>query len=254
MISKLRYVHGLSEDAAWTRSIAAERSLGLPVRELWIRHLIDQDPHVAECKLDPEVDVPAHSFDVLVIQWFTDGALLVDGEGSYEAGDVRVSPARCPSPPWRSSPDGSRFYVFALGGAASATLTSPSADPGAGERPQRFRLQDVSWEVMARGDHVAPPGQVKAIYSDGRMYFRLLRMDPRCVIGPHSHPGNIVYLMTKGSVEIPGEGIFRVGDARWAPKNLFYPGEIAGRDGAEFIFVQGETDGSVSWWGTDTPQ
>ena len=66
-------------------------------------------------------------------------------------------------------------------------------------------------------------------------------------------PGNIMYLVTRGALEIPGEVRMQVGDARWARANTFDPGEVAERDGVEFIFLQAGTNDHAVWWGSDTP-
>lgn len=112
---------------------------------------------------------------------------------------------------------------------------------------QRVRERDVRWQHDGHNDHLHPPGLKKDLLISGDMYLKLAMFHPGTVVGPHSHPGDILYLVVDGEMGFPGEGTPGVGDARWAPRDFVYPGEVVGAQGATMILVQSGSNGHASW-------
>jgi quercetin dioxygenase-like cupin family protein len=47
----------------------------------------------------------------------------------------------------------------------------------------------------------------------------MLKFDPCCLVMPHSHPGNISYIVHEGRMTVPAEGFHEQEDCRWALKD-----------------------------------
>ncbi|MDG2200462.1 MAG: hypothetical protein P8K80_04705 [Phycisphaerales bacterium] len=236
-----QYVHAASRDIDWVPSRGAD-SPGVPFAGAWVRHLVEQSPGVLEIKLCAEQEVPSHVFSTQVVMLMTEGAILIDGEHGCTAGDARWSEAGTPSGAWLASPEGARFYLIGMDGPpVSEVSSSPSCLPWQVASPR-----DLAWSELAMGESIAPPGRSCPL-CEGGPSVTLLVFDPRCVIKPHSHPGNIVYIMLEGTMEVPGEGVYETGDLRWGARGYEYGPEIMGTVGTTMIAIQKDVPLAVDW-------
>ena len=235
------FIHTQSSDIGWILS-REDSPLGSPFESTWCRHLVDADPCVWEIKLSADQEIPAHVFSTQAVMLMTEGAILIEGEPGCTAGDVRWAESGMPSGAWMASPEGARFYLVGINGDLKAADAPPSIRsdwPLASPR-------DLAWSEVAMGESIAPPGRSCPL-CEGGPSVTLLVFDPRCLIKPHSHPGNIVYIMLEGTMEVPGEGVYEPGDLRWGAKGYEYGPEIMGPGGSTMIAIQKDVPLAMDW-------
>ncbi len=145
---------------------------------------------------------------------------------------------------------GARFYLAAIGGQPSATIHWDPGSAPAGEAGQwaQARLSETPWVANGADEHVAPPGLRRDVCTSDP-YLALVACDPHCVIERHTHPGNIVYIILEGEMDIPGEGRYEAGDVRWGAKDFEYGPEAMGPTGSLFIALQMDQPLGVDWRG-----
>lgn len=234
-MSKKNHSHSKSKDIHWAFE-KKDHELGSPFCSVWCRKFIDAEPSVWEIKLTSKQVVPAHMFQSQTVQIFIEGSVRIDGEGDCGEGDVRWAEGGVQSGSWTASPLGARFYLIGMEGAPTASEASSSEGQGSGSW-QRNNPNDLEWGELGDGEHVAPPGKICALCPNGPSVM-LLCFDPNCVASAHSHPGNIIYIVTEGQMTIPGEGAYEKGDMRWALKDYDYNQEIMGPTGTTLIGIQ----------------
>ena len=248
-MTSANYIQARSAEIGWRRA-AGDSALGEAFEGVWHRQLIDADPGVWEIRLEPERELPPHAFDVQTVQWFTSGSVTIAGERPCGAEDVRWGPSGAASGKWKAGAMGARFYLFAIGGQPLATIHwDPGSAPG-GETDMwaQARLSEIPWVTNGKDERVAPPGLRRNLCATDP-YLALVACDPRCAIARHSHPGDIVYVILEGEMEIPGEGRYEIGDVRWGAKDYEYGPEIMGPSGALFIALQRDEPLSAKWQG-----
>jgi len=85
-------------------------------------------------------------------------------------------------------------------------------------------IDDQTW----RKTIVAPPNGNAMFY---------VRIAPNGATPRHSHPSDTVYIVRRGQLVVPGEGVYNEGEVRWVKANTVYGPEAAGPDGCEFYYV-----------------
>jgi hypothetical protein len=243
------YIQARSAEIGWQRA-GGDSALGEAFEGVWHRRLIDADPGVWEIRLEPERELPPHAFDSQTVQWFTSGSVTIAGERPCGNEDVRWGPPGAASGKWKAGSMGARFYLIAIGGEPSATIHwDPGSAPG-GETGvwAQARLSEIAWVANAADEHVAPPGLRRDVCASDP-YMALVACDPHCVIERHAHPGDILYIMLEGEMDLPGEGRYEVGDVRWGAKDYEYGPETMGPTGSLFVALQKDQPLGVDWRG-----
>ena len=100
----------------------------------------------------------------------------------------------------------------------------------------RTALDDLPW--------TEPPGERRGVRIKflGESFERgpwvtLVEQVPGYVEPPHWHEGDTVYIVRRGELSVPGEGIFRAGDVRRVQRGVFYGPEVAGPEGVQIWLV-----------------
>ena len=106
------------------------------------------------------------------------------------------------------------------------------ADPG---QSGRLRPSDVAWEQF-HDPHGRPTSPVRVLHV-ADPYTLEVDFPPDFYAGDHWHPGDTIYIITKGQMRIGAEGIFEPGDIRWVRAGHVYGPEEAGPDGVTFFLV-----------------
>jgi hypothetical protein len=114
------------------------------------------------------------------------------------------------------------------------------------ERWQCYNPCELEWAKTADHEHLSPPGRLCALCPGGPAVV-LLIFDPHCLAKPHSHPGNIIYIVREGQMTIPGEGVDAQGDVRWAAKDYAYGPEVMGAKGPTLIAIQKDVPLAANW-------
>lgn len=238
--SDSNYIHTKSIDVPW-KLLSSGEPLGHTFDSVWCRQLVDAAPSLWEVKLSAGQEISPHVFHSQTVQMFTAGAVSIDGEDDCQEGDVRWAEGNVVSGKWKASSKGARFYLIGISGAPRAESSIESSICWQREHPDA-----LPWNEVAVGESVAPPGLSCALCPDGPSV-TLLVFDPCCSIRPHSHPGNIIYIMLKGQMRIPGEGVYEQGDVRWGAKDYDYGPEVMGTTGSTMIAIQKDVPLAVNW-------
>jgi len=108
------------------------------------------------------------------------------------------------------------------------------------EVPERLRAITTNRKGRAEGGDAAPADRMDQVRStqfilgdpndDRSPAANVLDMPPGYGIGFHTHPCDVVMLVLKGSLHVPGK-VLGPGDGMIADANEFYGPEIAGPDG-----------------------
>jgi len=76
----------------------------------------------------------------------------------------------------------------------------------------------------------------------------VVRIEPGAAGPSHWHTSDTIYIVRRGELHIPGEGVYREGDFRWVQGGYAYGGELPGPDGVEFFFI---SLGPYGWFDPD---
>ena len=244
-MSAPQYCHAKSDENHWNY-LRKNLLLGSAFESVWCRHLILEAPCVWQVKLTSGQEVPSHSFESTTVLIMTYGSLAIEGEHDFEAGDVRWAHGGVVAGGARASSTGAIFYLVGMEGSPCAKIQKLSTTSDPSRKWQRQSPHALPWGEVAMGEHVAPPGRSCNLCPDGPSV-TLLEFDPNCVIQPHSHPGNIVYIMLKGHMRVPEEGVYHEGDLRWGAKDFAYGPEVMGPLGCRMIAIQKDEPLGVNW-------
>lgn len=235
-----KYTRAQSTEVPWSL-LQKDELLGAPFKSVWCRQLVDAAPSLWEVKLSPGQELAAHLFRSQTVQIFTAGAVTIEGEVGCHEGHVRWSEPSVVSGQWRASSKGARFYLIGMSGPCRADHSVEPSIAWSQSHPDT-----LPWNEVAVDEHVAPPGLSCALCPDGPSVTRLV-FDPCCSIRPHSHPGNIIYIMLEGQMQIPGEGVYGQGDVRWGAQDYDYGPEVMGAAGSKMIAIQKDVPLAVNW-------
>lgn len=83
---------------------------------------------------------------------------------------------------------------------------------------------------------------------DSGNFFMLVRIEPGAPGPSHWHRSDTIYIVRRGELHIPGEGVYREGTVRWVRGGYAYGGELPGPDGVEFYFI---SLGPYGWFDPD---
>jgi hypothetical protein len=103
-----------------------------------------------------------------------------------------------------------------------------------------IRIDEPPWVGYLGPGASEPSGHVftKTLIDPASGHFcMVVRIEAGAAGPPHWHRSDTVYIVRRGELHVPGEGVYREGDLRWVQGGFAYGGEIPGPDGVEFIFL-----------------
>ena len=116
-----------------------------------------------------------------------------------------------------------------------------TADPNVSLAPRTpIAVDDLEpsvFRVSADGALDTDTWRKTILAPDSGAAFFYIRIAPNQATPIHWHPSDTVYIVRKGQLVIPGEGVYREGEVRWVKSGTVYGPEAAGPDGCEFYYV-----------------
>jgi mannose-6-phosphate isomerase-like protein (cupin superfamily) len=109
----------------------------------------------------------------------------------------------------------------------------------------RVRPADIPWKQFD-DPHGRPTTPVRVL-KEGDPGVLEVRFPPGYVAGLHWHPYDTLYIVTRGSMEIGDEGVYRPGDIRWVRAGHVYGPEAAGAEGVDFFLVSLGGEIELNW-------